>query len=102
MAETRAERCVLPGVFNAKKLEPRRDLRVQIRLPLTLRGKRRDGTDFEARVSTENVSKSIFLCASGTSLEEASSVEVFLLEQESNRPVLFAALASHQQETPQR
>lgn len=75
----------LEWVFNTKKLERRRDLRVQVRLPLTLKAKRSDGTGFEARVSTENVSKSGFLCASGTSLDDAISVEVFLLGKGNHR-----------------
>jgi DNA-binding response OmpR family regulator len=75
----------LEWVFNTKKLERRRDLRVQAKIPLTLRGKSKDGTDFEARVATENVSKSGFLCASTSSLEEATTVEVFLFGDRDRR-----------------
>jgi CheY-like chemotaxis protein len=75
----------LEWVFNTKRLERRRDLRVQLRIPLMLRGKSKGGTDFEARVATENVSKSGFLCASTSSLEEATTVEVFLFGDRDRR-----------------
>ena len=75
----------LDWVFNTKKLERRRDLRVQVKLPLTLKWKKTDGTEFETRVSTENVSKSGFLCASGASLDDATNVKVFLFGKENHR-----------------
>jgi CheY-like chemotaxis protein len=75
----------LEWVFNTKRLERRRDLRVQLKIPLTLKGRRKDGADFETRVTTENVSKSGFLCACDRSLDEISAVEVSLLGQRNHR-----------------
>lgn len=68
----------LASVINSKQVQRRRDVRVQLKLLLTLRGKREDGTDFEVRAATENVSKGGFLCACPASLEEATTVEVCL------------------------
>jgi len=75
----------LEWVFNTKRLERRRDLRVQLRIPLTLKGKSKDGTDFEARVTTENASKSGFLCACDCSLDEVRAVEVCLMGERHHR-----------------
>ena len=75
----------LEWVFNTKKLERRRDLRVQVKIPLILKGKKTDGTDFEVRISTENVSKSGFLCASTSPLEGVKHVEVYLFGKDNHR-----------------
>jgi DNA-binding response OmpR family regulator len=71
-------KAALASVASSKHVQRRRDVRVQLKLFLTLRGKRNDGTDFEVRAATENVSKSGFLCACPASLEEATTVEVCL------------------------
>ena len=75
----------LASVITSKKIERRRDLRVQLRLLLTLRGKRKDGSDFEVRATTENVSKTGFLCACSSTLEEAATVEVSLRGEREHR-----------------
>ena len=68
----------LASVLDSKKVERRREARVQVKLPLTLRGKRLDGTDFEVRAATENVSKTGFLCVCSSTLEDVTGVEVSL------------------------
>lgn len=75
----------LASAVGSTKIQRRRDLRVQIRLPLMLRGKKKDGTDFESRVTTENMSSSGFLCACPSSLEEITSVEVCLCGEREHR-----------------
>ena len=68
----------LASVLGTNKIQRRRDLRVQMKLPLTLKGKKQDGNDFEVQASTENVSKSGFLCACSAPLEPSATVAVFL------------------------
>jgi DNA-binding response OmpR family regulator len=65
-------------VLSSQTVERRRDIRIQLKLPLLLRGQDRDGTEFEINAETENLSRSGFLCASRVSLEETTTVEVFL------------------------
>ena len=72
----------LASAIRSKPIERRRDVRVQLKLHLTLKGKKNDGTDFEIPAVTENVSKSGFLCACSTALEDEATVEVCLGEPE--------------------
>lgn len=60
------------------RIERRADVRVQLRVNLTLKGKDRKGSYFEVRAVTENVSKSGFLCACTSSLADVTAVEVSL------------------------
>ena len=73
-----------------KKSERRRDIRVLVSLAVTLRGQSKNGDPFEVRGTTENVSKSGFLCACQTPMDAGASVEVFLGEHE--RPLGHARL----------
>jgi DNA-binding response OmpR family regulator len=75
----------LASAVGSTKIQRRRDLRVQVRLPLMLRGKKKDGSDFETRVTTENMSSSGFLCACSSSLDEITSVEVCLCGEREHR-----------------
>lgn len=75
----------LSSVVATKQFQRRRDVRVQLRLLLTLKGKRRDGTSFEVSAATENVSKSGFLCSCPASLEETTTVEVALAGEREHR-----------------
>ena len=68
----------LASVLASKRPDQRADSRVQLRVNLKLRGKHRDGTDFEAYAATENMSKGGFLCSCNSPLEEAATVEVML------------------------
>ena len=69
--------------FIAKTLENRRverrsEVRVRLRVPLKLRGTDNRGEPFEVLTSTENVSRSGFLCACNLALDRDTLVEVFL------------------------
>jgi putative two-component system response regulator len=66
----------LASDVRSNPVQRRRDVRVQLKLDLTLRGKRSDGTNFEVSAATENVSKSGFLCACPDILEDHAAVEV--------------------------
>ncbi|HKV05818.1 MAG TPA: response regulator [Candidatus Acidoferrales bacterium] len=60
------------------KAVPRSEIRVQLRVPLRLRGSDIDGKIFEEMASTENASLNGFLCACPVRLNKESVVEVFL------------------------
>ena len=75
----------LASVLSERKTQRRRDVRVQAKILLKLKGRNKNGTDFEVRAETENVSKSGFLCASPASLEDATAVEVFLYGEREHR-----------------
>ncbi len=68
----------LAEAVRPKLPERRADVRVQLRLMLNLKGKKRDGAHFDAHAVTENVSKGGFLCACTTLLDDVTTVEVSL------------------------
>lgn len=74
-AQLRAD---LTSALAAKRVERRRDVRVQVKLGLILRGRSRNGDPFEVHATTENVSKSGFLCLCQTLFTEGESVEVLV------------------------
>jgi CheY-like chemotaxis protein len=76
----------LAAVLASKQFERRTEVRVRVKLPLTLKGKKKDGSLFDARVETENMSKGGFLCSCpGTILDEGTSVEVSLSGEPEHR-----------------
>lgn len=60
--------------------ERRRQVRVQLKVALKLKGKDKDGKNFEVRADTENMSGGGFLCTSSAPMEIGLGVEVFLCE----------------------
>jgi DNA-binding response OmpR family regulator len=68
----------LESALSSAKMERRRELRVPVKLNVTLRGKSKAGSFFQVSGTTENVSKSGFLCSCDASIDEGASVEVFL------------------------
>jgi response regulator RpfG family c-di-GMP phosphodiesterase len=71
----------LARALRSKVPERRRDVRVQLRVIVKLKGKNKDGSYFEVRAATENMSNGGFLCACTASLEDITTVEVFLCDQ---------------------
>lgn len=68
----------LAWVLDPQKAERRADARLQVRVLLKLKGRKKDGSLFEVRVDTDNMSNGGFLCACASSLEEIATAEVFL------------------------
>jgi len=56
---------------------PRSEVRIQLKVPLKLRGTDPDGKEFEELTGTENVSLSGFFCACGAPLKKDTVVEVY-------------------------
>jgi CheY-like chemotaxis protein len=68
----------LASVLGSKRDNRRAHVRVQLRVILKLRGTNKDGSLWEVRAATENVSNGGFLCACAASLAEVTTVEVSL------------------------
>jgi DNA-binding response OmpR family regulator len=69
----------LAAVMQAKPRENRSEVRVRLRVVLKLRGTDVDGKPFEIPTSTDNVSRSGFLCGCTVSLQKDAEVEVYLV-----------------------
>lgn len=66
------------AIVKRHTMVPRSEVRVQLRVPLKLRGTDADGKEFEEETSTENVSLSGFLCGSAAPVKTDTIVEVSL------------------------
>src|SRR5246127_2202718 len=73
-----ALRARLAEVLSTKRPERRREVRVRLRAPLKLTGIDVNGSSFEERTHTENVSLSAFLCGCTAALKLGSLLQVFL------------------------
>lgn len=62
----------------------RKEVRLQLHVPLKLRGTDRAGRDFEEATTTEDVSLSGFLCACAAELANDSLVDVYLASRGTN------------------
>lgn len=72
----------LEEILKTRRVERRKEVRVALRVPLRLRGRDANGAPFAAFTTTENVSKSGFLCGCGAVLAVDSVVEVFVVAAE--------------------
>jgi DNA-binding response OmpR family regulator len=68
----------LENVLHAARPERRSEVRVRLRVKLTLRGTDIDGKPFEEATLTENVGRSSFLCGCTAGLKIGSVIEVQL------------------------
>ena len=73
-----ALRASLAKVLHAARPERRSEVRVHLRIALLLRGTDINGRPFEEVSTTENVSRSGFLCGCTARLETGSTIEVCL------------------------
>jgi DNA-binding response OmpR family regulator len=67
------------AIVKRQTMVPRSEVRVQIRVPVKLRGTDIDGKEFEEVATTENVSLSGFMCRCKAVLQSESVVEVGLI-----------------------
>jgi CheY-like chemotaxis protein len=73
-----ALRTGLSQIAKTRRLVPRTEVRVRLRIPLKLHGSDSHGKKFEEVAMTENVSLSGFLCVCATELATNSVVEVYM------------------------
>lgn len=69
----------LEKTLTNRRVERRAEVRVRLRIPVKLRGRDSSGESCEALTTTENVSRSGFLCACNLALEKGSVLEVALI-----------------------
>jgi DNA-binding response OmpR family regulator len=74
-----ALRARLEEVLEGRRVERRSEVRVGLRVPLKLSGLTSDGNCFSLPTTTENISKSSFLCACSPVLAVNTIVEVHML-----------------------
>jgi len=71
-------RACLGQIGKNRRFVPRTEVRVRLRVPLTLRDRKSDGNTIDQETTTENVSLSGFLCTCTADLSLGSVVEVYL------------------------
>ena len=71
-------RACLSQIVKPRRLVPRTEVRVQLRIALKLRGSDCHGRKFEEPATTENVSLSGFLCVCAAEFAINSTVEVYM------------------------
>jgi DNA-binding response OmpR family regulator len=74
-----ALRAQLADFLKTRRKERRSEVRVRLRVSLRLTGTDEDGRPFGIHTTTENVSRSAFLCACAVAMAEGSSVGVYLV-----------------------
>jgi DNA-binding response OmpR family regulator len=77
-----ALRASLVEALQKRRLERRSEVRVGLRVPMKISGKDSNGNAFSLPTTSENVSKSGFLCACSAVLTVDSIVDVYLLAAE--------------------
>lgn len=77
-----ALRASLVEALQKRRLERRSEVRVGLRVPMKISGKDSNGNAFSLPTTSENVSKSGFLCACSAVLAVDSIVDVYLLAAE--------------------
>jgi len=71
----------LVAVLSAKIAERRAEVRIRLRVALSLKGIDQQGTPFEDLTVTENISANGFLCGCKATMKKDSTVEVFLCSE---------------------
>jgi CheY-like chemotaxis protein len=74
-----ALRSQLADFLTTRRKERRSEVRVRLRVPLRLTGTDENGEPFAIHTTTENVSRSGFLCACAAAISQGATVEVYLV-----------------------
>lgn len=95
-----ALRLQLADFLKARRRERRSEVRVRLRVPLRIAGIDDSGQAFDIHTTTENVSRSAFLCAGAVAMSQGSTVEVYLVGAKEERVGKARVIRSEWQETP--
>lgn len=95
-----ALRAQLADFLQTRRKERRSEVRVRLRVPLRLTGKDENGGPFEIHTTTENVSRSGFLCACAVAMSQGSTVEVYLVSAQDEHVGKAQIIRSEWKETP--
>ncbi len=95
-----ALRAQLADFLQTRRKERRSEVRVRLRVPLRLTGKDENGKSFEIHTTTENVSRSGFLCACAVAMSQGATVEVYLVSAQDEYVGKAQIIRSEWKETP--
>jgi len=95
-----ALRAQLADFLQTRRKERRSEVRVRLRVPLRLTGKDENGDTFEIHTTTENVSRSAFLCACAVAMSQGTTVEVYLVGAQDEHVGKAQIIRSEWRETP--
>lgn len=69
----------LADFLKTRRKERRSEVRVRLRVPLRIVGRDQNGEEVDTCTTTENVSRSAFLCACAAAISDGSTLEVYLV-----------------------
>ncbi len=95
-----ALRAQLADFLQTRRKERRSEVRVRLRVPLRLTGRDENGESFEIHTTTENVSRSAFLCACAVAMSQGTTVEVYLVGAQDEHVGKAQIIRSEWKETP--
>jgi CheY-like chemotaxis protein len=95
-----ALRTQLADFLKTRRKERRSEVRVRLRVSLRLTGTDQDGRQFGILTTTENVSRSAFLCACAVRMSRSSTVDVYLLGAQDDHVGKGQIIRSEWDETP--
>jgi DNA-binding response OmpR family regulator len=95
-----ALRLQLGDFLKTRRKERRSEVRVRLRVPLKLIGTGENGDAFEILTTSENVSRSSFLCACAVAMAEGFGVEVYLVSARDEYVGKARIIRSELKETP--
>ena len=95
-----ALRVQLADFLKVRRKARRSEVRVRLRVPLRITGTDDDGEAFEIHTTTENVSRSAFLCACTVAMSAGSTVDVYLVGAKEERVGKAKIIRSEWKETP--
>jgi DNA-binding response OmpR family regulator len=95
-----ALRIQLADFLKVRRTERRSEVRVRLRVPLRIAGKDESGEPFDMHTTTENVSRSSFLCACPVALSEGALLEVYLVSAQEEHVGKAQIIRSEWKDTP--
>ena len=95
-----ALRMQLADFLKARRKERRSEVRVRLRVPLRITGTDDNGEAFEIHTTTENVSRSAFLCACAVAMSQGATVEVYLVGARDTHVGKAQVIRAEWKETP--
>jgi len=95
-----ALRVQLADLLKTRRKERRSEVRVRLRVSLRLAGKGEDGQPFGVHTTTENVSRSAFLCACAVAMSHGSTLDVYLVGAQDEHVGKGQIIRSEWKDTP--
>lgn len=95
-----ALRAQLGDFLKTRRKERRSEVRVRLRVPLRITGAGDNGEAFQIHTTTENVSRSAFLCACAVVMSQGATVEVYLVGARDEYVGKAQVIRSEWKETP--